>query len=417
MNYDRDTTNPRANPLGTPSGAPERTTTSIELQGESNKGASAPTLLDSRGEPMREAKRLMETTSEEEIDMELEGAERGTSRVGEVIEDINEGVMDVAQSASEAASDAAEGASKIAGDARQGAKQVARTAQRAAGHALESGQEVLEDLKEGAIEIADTARAAAGAATEGLKETAQEVGGKIRHAKDRALHSASSAIHQVGPTMRRANRATGAFVASNAVPMSLLGFGAGRILMSARRNRSASRVGPQVPGAIATAATQPDSAGSGNGKSEVLKEAAKIIEAVPERMHDAAASAGEEIKHVAAGARDRAADLTHRAVHSAEKARDAVSERATKVKKQAAVQVDRAKVATHHLAESQPLVLLALSLGAGVGTAVALPASKPEKRLMGGTRDRVIDQASAAASSVGQVARKAAQDLQRNVSP
>jgi hypothetical protein len=94
-----------------------------------------------------------------------------------------------------------------------------------------------------------------------------------------------------------------------------------------------------------------------------------------------------------------------------------VSERATKIKKGAGQQLDRAKQSTTHLAESSPFALIALSLGAGMGTAMLFPSSKSEKRLMGATRDRLVDEAADTASRVGGVARETARNLRDSLHP
>jgi len=349
----------------------------------------------------------------------------------DIAKDAGQGAKGVAQAAQAAAGHALESGKDIAKDAGQGAKGVAQAAQAAAGHALESGKHVVEDIKEGTKDLARTAAAAAGEAKELVQEAAEEAGGIVRTAKQRAVQSMSSAIHQVGPSIRRANRATGAFVATNAVPISLLGFGAGWLMMSSRRRSSSMRgegATMRGEGAMARAADVPtsisieaESLTTGEGMTaeiaEIKEEVVDIARGATGRMHDVAEGVRKSVRHASSEARHRAADIKERAVHQVEHASHVVSERATAIKKETGIKLDHAKEATKHLAETNPLLLLALSLGAGMSTAAIFPSSKPEKRLMGQARDRLVAEASDTASRVGRVARKTARDIKENISP
>jgi len=428
-------------------------------------------LLDSRGEPIKDTKNAAQPQSSKEWNMEFKDfkeAEQGKSpakdpwgkqdestkavsrKATAVVEQMGEGAKDVAQTVGAVGTHAAEGAKDIAKDAGQGAKGVAQAAQAAAGHALESGKDiardagqgakgvaqaaqaaaghalesgkhVVEDIKEGTKEIARTAAATASEAKELVQEAAGEAGGIVRDVTERAVHSMSSAVHQVGPSLRRANRATGAFVASNAVPISLLGFGAGWLMMSSRRRSSsmrderASALGGDIPSSISIEA---ESLTTGEGRiAEIKEEVVDIAKGATGRMHDVAEGVRKSVRHASSEARHRAAEIKERTVHQVEHASHVVSERATAIKKETGIKLDHAKEATKHLAETNPLLLLALSLGAGMSTAAIFPASKAEKRLMGSARDRLIEEASDTASRVGNVARTTAREMRKNISP
>jgi len=409
---------------------------------------TATTLLDSRGEPLKEKKNVGDISSKE-FTMESKPAEskpaeqakslprevqdkwqestrdvskRATTIVGQV----GEGAKEVSRTAGAASGHAAEGAKEILSDAREGAKNVAGVAQDAVGHAVGTGKEIIEDLKGGGKVLANTAMEVASEAKEVVQEASSEVAGIVKDTTSRAAHSVASAIHQVTPTIRRANRATGAFVASNAVPISLMGFGAGWMLMSARRRGSASpnqvhtpakAITAQTPGAELKGPRVESRASTQTGETGLKDEAVKLVEGAAERAHEAASNVREEIQHVSAEARERAAKIKERAVHQLETARDVVSERATKLKKGAGERLERAKQTTTHLAETNPFMLVALSLGAGMGSAMLFPSSKPEKRLMGATRDRLVDEASETAARVRGVARETARNLRQNFHP
>jgi len=409
----------------------ERTADTIKvLGGTANRGAREPTLLDSRGEPVKDA--IKEAASGKESAMASTNAESAeiARKASAVVGQVGEGAKDVAKTASSAAghvasgskevlSDAREGAKEVLSDAREGAKDLGSAAQKAAGHAMEAGKEVVGELKEGAKDLASRAVETAGEAKDVLQQASSEAAGIVKETKQRAIESVSSAVHQIGPAVRRANRATGTFVASNAVPISLLGFGAGWILMSQRRRSStaqgearASSSMPSTPAQDAISRPVAKSHGSDGGGG-----GAHVIEAVSDRVQDASANIREGIHHAAEEARTRAADVKQRAAHQIEHAREVVSERAAKLKKSAGERYEHTKQSTVHLAEGNPLLLVALSLGAGMGTAMLFPASKPEMKLLGPARDRFIDEASHTVSRIGSVARETARNLRENLRP
>lgn len=435
-------TSPQINPTDPPKKEEsERTTDQPKVFTSSVAAANRePTLLDSHGEPVRDIKR--EPTSRKESIMPSTDIEQGkglardpqdgkqgseakggvTKKATTVIGQAGEGAQEVARTASEAAEHAASGAKEVLSDAREGARDVGGAAQKAASHALEASKEVIGDIAEGAKNLGNTALAAADETKEVLQKASRGVAESIKETKDRALHSVSSAMHQVGPSIRRANRATGSFVAGNAVPISLLGFGAGWLLMSARRRPSVSRDEPRMAVNVSASPemTSPEAKAkpvASNGGARHLDEGAKLLEATGERLHDAASEASKEIRHVAEEARHRAREVKERAVHQLETARDVVSERTARLKRTAGERLERAKQSTSHLAETNPLALVALSLGAGMSTAMLFPSSKPERRLMGAARDRLVAEASDTASRVGGVARETARGLRDSFRP
>lgn len=335
----------------------------------------------------------------------------------EVLSDVREGARDAGSAAGSAAQKAAghavESGKEVLSGVREGTKALGDAAQKAAGHAAESGKEIIGDITTGAKDLASTTLSAAGEAKEALQHAGGEVSEIVKGATGRAVDSLSSAAHQIGPSLRRANRTTGRFVASNALPIALLGFGAGWLLTSARRR-------PSAPGELSRtleskiSASPPEMSPSEPIKEslrEGAREGKRLVEDTQELVHDATSSAREGVRRVGAEARSRAADLTQRAVHQIEHARDAARDGAVRLKHGAGETFDRVKQSTTHLAEAQPLMLVALSLGAGAGTAMLFPSSKSEKRLLGPARDRFVDEASDAASRVGGIARDAARDL------
>jgi len=331
----------------------------------------------------------------------------GGSKGAQIGQDVAGGTKEVTKAVKSAAAHLRDGAADIMEDVGSGAKEVSQSARAAAGDAKDTGQKVLQDATEGAKGLAHVAAEVASDATEAIHEAKGGAQGMLRHAKEAVVES----VQRAGPKLKRANRATGAFVSSNAVPISLVGFGAGWLLMSGRqRPRTTSRTNgapESQPRQLSSAAA--DNTGSGIAEiKETIGEVKETIGNITEKANERA----QETAHVV---RERVVDYAHRAVHQAENIRDAAGERAAKLKREASAKSERVKAATARMAKGNPLLLVALSLGAGIGTAMLFPATKREDRLMGDARDRLVGEARDAAAGVGKVARKAAGDLRDNL--
>jgi hypothetical protein len=98
-------------------------------------------------------------------------------------------------------------------------------------------------------------------------------------------------------------------------------------------------------------------------------------------------SAGESVSQAASTARQRAGDI-------AQTARD----RARQLRQGAGDTMERAKDRYDTLLREQPLVLGAIGVALGAMFAASLPRTRQEDRLMGGARDRFVDEASEAAA-------------------
>jgi ElaB/YqjD/DUF883 family membrane-anchored ribosome-binding protein len=95
-----------------------------------------------------------------------------------------------------------------------------------------------------------------------------------------------------------------------------------------------------------------------------------------------------------------------------------LGQHASELSHEARERLHRAQLRTRDFAEENPLAVGAIAIAAGVGVGLLLPATQPENRLMGDTRDRLVgdargllQEARETGSRVGQSAREAAQEL------
>jgi ElaB/YqjD/DUF883 family membrane-anchored ribosome-binding protein len=96
---------------------------------------------------------------------------------------------------------------------------------------------------------------------------------------------------------------------------------------------------------------------------------------------------------------------------------------ASELSHEARERVRRAQLRTRDFADENPLAVGAIAIAAGVGVGLLLPTTRPENRLMGQARDRLvgdardlIGEARAAGDRVTQKARETAQEVRNVVS-
>ncbi len=191
-----------------------------------------------------------------------------------------------------------------------------------------------------------------------LRDAKEEATDMLRTAKNNAIESVTDTVHEISDRARRAGSAATGFAATHAVPLTLIGVGAGWLMLSLRRDRAT--------------ADSPHRAATG------------------------------EVPHRAA-----TADLPHRAVELGHRASDAIME----VGHDASIQARRATAAAWDFTEGNPLAVGALAIAAGVGVGLLLPNTSVENSLMGPSRDRLVGDARHAAEHMRYVAKDAASEL------
>jgi len=258
------------------------------------------------------------------------------------VAELKEGVVEIRTTASEARSSATERAREVASELGKEAGEVVRRT-----------KHVAEDLREAAVEAAI--------------EAEEEVVEVVQQASDKA----KTALRELAPRIRRATRATGTIAANNAVPVSLMGFGVGWLLVRALR-------GAPLPSARSRA---PLSQGKLGG----------IAHDAGQRAQKVAHDAGERVQKVAHDSRQLVGELAERSVHRVEHARDTVTRQATRLSEEAQAQFSNAKDASSEFAHEHPFAMIALSVGFGVGTSLLLPPTPSENRLLGPQRQRPLE--------------------------
>lgn len=181
-------------------------------------------------------------------------------------------------------------------------------------------------------------------AKEVLRDAKEEATDMLRTAKDHAIESVTDTVHELSDRARRAGTAAAGFASTHAVPLTLLGLGAGWLMLSLRHQRLMSE------GAHAT--YHRDEAygrGEARGRDEDQSAIGSAISDLSER-------AGE-LTH-------RAAELTHRA-----------SDKVLELGHDAGEQARRASAAARDFSYDNPLAVGALALAAGVGVGLLLPST------------------------------------------
>jgi len=275
---------------------------------------------------------------------------------------------------------------------KQEAKQAIKNAK---DNVLEKAAEKGAEVKDRALEIKDIAVEKAVEAKDIAVEKAHEAGEAI-----------SEAVDEVAEQTRHASEVAWRFTVDNALPLGLIGLGAG-LLIANSRSQSTRVSRPDVewgdeldesdypadnlafatdayPAPARRVATSP----RGSGKSTALKKAGS-------RLRDNTRSAYDKAGRGLVQAEHRLAD-------SAISARDAVQDR-----------LQRVGQASRDFAQANPLALAFGTLLAGVGVGLLLPSTPREDRLLQPARSRIrtaIGTARDAADEVTQAAKQTAQD-------
>lgn len=307
-----------------------------------------------------------------------------------------------------------------------------------------------------------------------IRETKDKAVDSLRSARDEALESASGIAHDLGDRAReaghltadyahragdyaqragaatadyarRAGSATGEFVTANAIPLSLIGLGVGWLALSLRRAGERPYLDDDFEYGGNDAGIEDNRVGDRGrtrGRTNALAHQARvraeeIAHSARDRATDLADGARERVgavadsaRQLADSARERVGALAERANQSVDAARVRVTDGAVQLGQQASElsheareRLHRAQMRTRDFADENPLAVGAIAIAAGVGVGLLLPATQPENRLMGDTRDRLvgdarglIQEARETGSRVGQSAREAAQELRGAVS-
>ncbi len=268
-------------------------------------------------------------------------------------------------------------------------------------------------------------------AKDALRDAKEEAKDMLRTAKDHAIDSVTETMSELGDRARHAGHVTGDFMTTNALPLALIGIGTGWLMLTMRHQRD--RGSPRY----LRADWQEQSnwrdresdylAGSGyqggrsyregrvQGRTHQMAGTHQMAEGGAHDMADRVREGVDELREGVGDLRERASEkLSEMGSRVKETASD-LSHRASDLSHEARHQLDAAQRLTRDYARENPMAVGALAIAAGVGVGMLLPMTRPENRLMGPTRDRLLGDARETAERVGRTARDAVGDMREAI--
>jgi ElaB/YqjD/DUF883 family membrane-anchored ribosome-binding protein len=235
-------------------------------------------------------------------------------------------------------------------------------------------------------------------AKEVLRDAKEEATNMLRTAKDHAIESVTDTVHELSDRARRAGTAATDFASTHAVPLTVLGLGAGWLFLSLRHQRMMSQ-GSHSTYHRDDSYDRMGDAARGDGHP--------LLDSARERVGELSEQAASQMESARANVKGAIADLSHRASEMTHRASDAV----VSASHDAAEQARRASAAARDFTHENPLAVGALALAAGVGVGLLLPSTPVENDLMGSSRDRLVGDARYTADRVRHMAQEAASEI------
>lgn len=264
----------------------------------------------------------------------------------------------------------------------------------------QEAKNALNDVKDAA---ADKLSQAADKAVE-VKDVALE---KAEQLKDAAVEktqevaeAASETFAEVSDQTRRAGRQAWRFTRENAVPLTLIGLGAGLMIANQRRQSALRR--PEYP---AFDYERDDL----NYPSDNLA----YYSGEPYARGRRRVSARGPASPISERPGNGGSNLATRASHTLDRAEHQLAERASRGRDVVQDALGRARRASVEFAEANPWAVLLGTLAAGVGVGLLLPSTAREDQLLGPSREKLrgmMNDARGTMRQVGRVAKQTAQD-------
>lgn len=223
---------------------------------------------------------------------------------------------------------------------------------------------------------------------ERMSQNIDELGEKLspqnlkRQAKEAITGKAQDVVNNVGDQARDTGSRLFDFIRENPLPVAAVGLGA--VWLVQQRNRS------EISGdrMARFAYTGPERRGTG-----LRQRVGEATSGLTERAGEIAGSARERVGDLGSGARERAHDLGVRAKEQGRRARGGL---------------DR-------MMDENPLAVAAGAAVIGLALGLLVPESERENRLMGPTRDNLMDRAQTTAERVKDAAVEATHDVREVV--
>lgn len=163
-------------------------------------------------------------------------------------------------------------------------------------------------------------------------------------------------------------------VKQNPIPTTLIGLGIGWLMMS-DKNRPSTET-PQYP--------------SSNNSIYPRTSHRFVTEPTNTSYPDSRES---KIDHLKGKASSTLAETKNKIGATADTTKERLSDARDTIQHQASYQTERAQQNFNYLLREQPLVLLGAGLAIGAALGAGLPSTRQENKLMGETRDRLVDEA------------------------
>lgn len=268
-------------------------------------------------------------------------------------------------------------------------------------HLKEEAKEVMVEAKNVAVETLHEAKTVA-------TDTYREV-------KEDAMNTVSEKVDQFRDNVRVAERETVDFLRENAVPLALIGAGVGWFFAT-RRNRErrwegdyrARGDGPwrYPPEGERQRIDEPQDRSSRIKGS--AREAAARARGRAEQWTD---SAGQQVQGAADKVRHFAEREFDHASSAARSAEQRLTETAHRARDFAGREIREMRDYSRQMTDTHPLALGLAAIAAGIGVGLLLPSTAPEQRLLGETKERLVDDAKQAAQQLGSTAKQAAREV------
>jgi len=237
-----------------------------------------------------------------------------------------------------------------------------------------------------------------GKVTDKVGETANQAGEVLGDVASKAGHTVSSAGDKVGDVAGSAGRTSKDIgstvmetITANPVPAAITGVGLTWLWMN---RPSANQPDYDTYRGYGGSSYQSSSQGSSGGIGEMAGQAQDKVGQVAGQAQDKvgqmAGQAQDTVGHLAGQAQDTVGDLTGSAGH----------------------QVYRARTSVEGMLQENPLMVGAIAVAAGAAVGMALPSTPQEDRLLGETRQNVMETAKETAQEVSQKVQKVAEETQ-----
>jgi len=270
--------------------------------------------------------------------------------------------------------------------------------------AVDSAKDVFDSAKEVASNVAASAKSALGDATDAAKAAVSHLAGNASHTAHNAVDSVKEASYNAGNKVKGAGDIIVETIKLNPIPAAITGVGLAWLLMSAYRQKEASSMNYNgTPGDRFASTTDEfgmqnnfatSNTYSGPSTMDTMKSSlSDAKDKVAQKAGDIAHSVSDTASNVAQTVSNKASDVAHTVSNKASDVAHTVSNTASEWGGQVKGQAQRAASATGDFYQVNPLAMGAIALLVGAAVGLMIPATDPENRLMGETRDRLKDQA------------------------